>query len=155
MVHIEPNDDGKHPANWAEHRKLDRMLDMALELTFPGSDPVAITILPNETANASKLGEGSVKATTMPDDCEPYRQTPVFTQDTIPAGLLRAHRTAAGVWALIHVMEGRLLYRVNEPVVSETVIDSGRPGVIEPAVSHEVAPLGPVRFYVEFHRKRR
>jgi tellurite resistance-related uncharacterized protein len=69
--------------------------------------------------------------------------------------LLRAHRTAAGVWALIHVMEGRLKFRVNEPSVLETVIDPDRPGVIEPATSHEVAPLGPVRFYVEFYRQRR
>ena len=95
------------------------------------------------------------QAAPLPENYEPYRRTAVFTQDTIPAGLLRAHRTAAGVWALIHVMEGRLQFRVNEPVVFETVIDLDRLGVIEPAISHEVAPLGAVRFYVEFYRQRR
>ncbi|MFZ0494390.1 MAG: DUF1971 domain-containing protein, partial [Methylocella sp.] len=27
-----------------------------------------------------------------------YRRTPVFTRETVPAGLLRSHRTKAGTW---------------------------------------------------------
>jgi tellurite resistance-related uncharacterized protein len=130
------------------NRMLDTALDMALDLTFPASDPVAITATTSPPSNA--LG---TKHTELPDDCVAYRKTAVFTQDTVPAGLLRAHRTAAGVWALIHVLDGRLLYRINEPTTSELVIEPGVPGVIEPAVSHEIAPLGMSRFYVEFHRR--
>lgn len=89
----------------------------------------------------------------MPADCVPYRRTATFTQDTIPAGLLRAH--SSGIWALIHVMEGKLLYRVGGPRSSERIIGPGdRPGLIEPHRLHEVAPLGPVRFYLEFHRRQ-
>ncbi len=52
------------------------------------------------------------------------------------------------------MLEGRLLYRVLDPL-SERVLDpSGAPGLVEPRVPHEVAPLGPVRFQVEFHRMR-
>jgi tellurite resistance-related uncharacterized protein len=89
---------------------------------------------------------------TLPEGVAPYRKTPVFTEATIPGGLLRSHSTATGVWGLIHVLEGRLLYRVIE-MGDERVLEPGAPpGVVEPTVLHEVAPLGPVRFYVEFHR---
>jgi len=81
-----------------------------------------------------------------------YRRTPVFTRETVPAGLLRSHRTKAGTWGLLHVLEGQLLFRILEPV-SETLLEPGRPpGVIPSQVPHEVEPRGngPVRFYIEF-----
>jgi hemoglobin len=92
----------------------------------------------------------------LPDDARPYRRTPVFTQDTVPAGLLRAHTTKEGAWGLIHVLEGRLAYRVCDPrrPPSEAVLTPGtEPGVIEPTIAHLVEPLGAVRFYVEFHQR--
>ena len=96
---------------------------------------------------AAQAGRGG-----LPPGSEAYRRTPVFTEATIPSGLLRAHRTAPGVWALIRVLEGRLLYRVLDPL-SERVLDpSAAPGLVQPGVAHEVAPLGPVRFQLEFHR---
>ena len=77
----------------------------------------------------------------------------MFTEATVPPGLLRSHRTAPGTWGLICVLEGRLLYRVLDPL-SERVLDpAGAPGLVEPGVPHEVAPLGPVRFQVEFYRR--
>jgi tellurite resistance-related uncharacterized protein len=76
----------------------------------------------------------------------------VFTEETIPPGLLHAHRTKPGTWALIRVLEGRLLYRVLDPPGERVLDPAGAPGVVEPGVPHEVAPLGPVRFLVEFHR---
>ena len=91
----------------------------------------------------------------LPADARPYRRTDVFTEHTTPAGLLKAHTTKEGAWALIHVLEGRLAYRVIDPrrPRSETVLTpQAPPGVVEPTILHEVAPQGPVRFYVEFHR---
>jgi tellurite resistance-related uncharacterized protein len=91
----------------------------------------------------------------LPPDVRAYQRTPEFTRATVPAGLLRAHDTKPGVWGLIHVLEGRLAYRVTDPrrPTSEIVLtpDTG-PGVVEPTIVHEVELLGPVRFYVEFHR---
>ncbi|MBM3621194.1 MAG: DUF1971 domain-containing protein [Alphaproteobacteria bacterium] len=86
----------------------------------------------------------------LPDGLEAYKRTPVFDQDTLPAGLRRAHRTRPGVWALIHVIEGRLRFRILEPF-EETELAPGKPGVVRPGQPHEVEPLGPVRMYVEFH----
>jgi tellurite resistance-related uncharacterized protein len=91
----------------------------------------------------------------LPTGVRPYRRTPVFTEASIPAGILKAHSTKPDVWGLIHVLEGRLAYRITDPSreTSERVLTRGaEPGLVEPAVLHEVEPLGPVRFYVEFHR---
>lgn len=92
----------------------------------------------------------------LPEDVRPYRRTPVFTQKTVPGGLLRAHTTKEGAWALIHVLEGRLAYRVCDPrrPPSEVVLTPAtQAGVIEPTIAHLVEPLGAVRFYVEFHQR--
>jgi tellurite resistance-related uncharacterized protein len=92
---------------------------------------------------------------TLPPDVRPYRRTPDFTERTVPQGLLKAHTTKEGAWALIHVLEGRLAYRIIDPrrPASEVVLAPELPpGVVEPTILHEVEPLGRVRFYVEFHR---
>jgi tellurite resistance-related uncharacterized protein len=91
----------------------------------------------------------------LPPGCEAYRSTPVFTEATVPSALLHAHQTKAGTWALIRVLEGRLLYRVLDPPGERVLDPAGAPGVVEPGVLHEVAVLGPVRFQVEFHRVAR
>ncbi|MEO8813361.1 MAG: DUF1971 domain-containing protein [Caulobacteraceae bacterium] len=95
---------------------------------------------------------------TLPPDARPYRRTPTFTEVTVPPGLLKAHTTKDGTWGLIHVLEGRLAYRIDDPrrPVSETVLtEDGAPGVVEPTIVHVVEPLGPVAFYVDFHRREK
>ena len=92
----------------------------------------------------------------IPPECLPYSRSPTFTETTLPESLRRDHSTKAGTWALIHVLEGRLTYRIDDPrrPASETVLmPDTRPGVVEPTIFHAVKPLGPVRFYVEFHRR--
>jgi tellurite resistance-related uncharacterized protein len=86
----------------------------------------------------------------LPAGLKAYKRTPVFDQDSLPAGLRREHRTKAGVWGVIHVLEGRLRYRTLDPP-TETVLTPQKPGVVEPEQPHEVEPLGPVRMFVEFH----
>ncbi|HEX4095602.1 MAG TPA: DUF1971 domain-containing protein [Caulobacteraceae bacterium] len=91
----------------------------------------------------------------LPPDALPYRRTAVFTESDIPAALRRSHATRPGAWGAIHVLEGRLAYRITDPrcAAIQTILtpDTGF-GVIEPTILHEVNPLGPVRFFVEFHR---
>ena len=91
----------------------------------------------------------------VPPEVRAYKRTDTFTEETVPKGLLRAHSTKDGVWGLIHVLEGRLAYRVRDPgrPASDQVLSvEDEPGVVEPTILHEVEPLGPVRFYVEFLR---
>ena len=93
-----------------------------------------------------------------PRDAEPYRRTAIFTETTIPAQLLNQHRTKDGAWAMIHVLEGALAYRVvdpRRPRLDDVLTPKTLPAVIEPTILHEVEPRGAVRFFIEFFRQRR
>jgi tellurite resistance-related uncharacterized protein len=90
------------------------------------------------------------KSTPPPEGPLPYKCTPVFDENTLPAGLPKEHRTKLGVWGVIRVLDGRLRYQVLDPV-SETILDPDRPGLVLPDQPHFVEPLGPMRMLVEFY----
>ena len=108
-----------------------------------------------EEGRRSKLGQmlGCVRcdALELPAGFVAYKQTAVFTEETVPAALRAEHTTKAGVWARIVVLEGRLRYRVAALGV-DVELAPGRDGIVPPEVRHQVEPLGGVRFVVEFHR---
>lgn len=88
----------------------------------------------------------------LPADLAPYRRTPVFDENSVPSGLLKDHKTKAGVWGVIEVTSGRLRYTI--PSQGEVVeLHAGLKGIVEPDVLHHVTPLGPVEFRVEFWRR--
>jgi tellurite resistance-related uncharacterized protein len=87
----------------------------------------------------------------LPVDVEIYKTTREFNEGSIPAGLLKAHSTKAGTWGKIVVVSGQLRYRILAPDVEEIILSPEKFGVVEPTVHHEVAPIGDVRFYVEFY----
>lgn len=87
----------------------------------------------------------------LPAGVAAYKRTPVFDQDSLPAGLRHEHCTKPGVWGLIWVLEGRLRYRVLDPA-GEQLLAPELPGVVLPEQRHEVEPVGKVRFFVEFYR---
>ena len=88
----------------------------------------------------------------LPSNLEAYKKTPVFTEKTVPNGLLKAHSTKAGIWGKICVTKGKLLYviEVEPQEVIELRIDKF--GVVEPEVLHHVEADGEVEFFVEFFR---
>ena len=88
---------------------------------------------------------------TLPENVSPYAKSPEFTEETVPKNLLEAHRTKAGTWAKIVVMEGKLRYRILEPEIEENELSPDRHGVVEPDFSHQVQPIGRVRFFVAFY----
>ena len=88
----------------------------------------------------------------LPPNLKPYKKTPEFSQDSVPAGLLKSHATKAGTWAKIVILDGELLYRILEPVVEEIILTPQKHGVVAPQTEHEVVPRGDVRFYVEFYK---
>ncbi len=80
----------------------------------------------------------------------PYRSTPVFDENTLPAALRGEHRTKAGVWGVIEVIEGKLKFsRPDRP--GEAILVPGRPGLILPEQPHWVEPMGPMRMQVHFY----
>lgn len=81
---------------------------------------------------------------------EPYRSTPVFDQDTLPAALRARHSTKAGVWGVIRVLEGELELTYLEPQ-SSVLLRPDNPGLVQPQQPHFVTPRGPMRMQVDFH----
>lgn len=79
----------------------------------------------------------------------PYRTTAVFDQDTLPAALRREHRTKAGAWGIIRVLEGEL--RLHFPDGREELLNPERAGRIRPEETHWVEPVGRMRMQVEFY----
>jgi len=88
----------------------------------------------------------------LPAGYVPYHRTAEFTESTVPRALLSRHTTKAGVWAQVHVLEGSLSYRLLEPFHEEHVLEPGSVALVLPGVEHDVRPLGPVRFFIEFYR---
>lgn len=85
----------------------------------------------------------------LPEKVAAYNKSPVFTQDSVPPSLLNDHATKEGVWGVIHVVSGQLIYTVPS-TGAEEILDSERTGLVGPAVPHRVAPQGDVSFYIEF-----
>lgn len=88
---------------------------------------------------------------TLPDTVKAYSKSPTFTEDTIPESLQNDHRTKPGVWGLITILSGRLVYTIPSDD-EEIVLDPENWGVVEPGTPHHVKAEGPVSFFVEFYR---
>ena len=100
-----------------------------------------------EAGRNDKLGESFdcpyCDMAVVPEDAKPYKQTPTFTEDTVPSGLLHDHRTKVGTWAYVVVEEGKLEYTCDRGTFC---LKPGARGVVEPGVPHHVRLMGPVRF---------
>jgi len=80
------------------------------------------------------------------------RTTPVFDEQSVPAGLRRAHHIAEGVWGRLVVSAGSLDFVVEGDHAEVLRVSAGGAKVIPPGVAHHVEFDGPVRFQIEFHR---
>ncbi len=81
---------------------------------------------------------------------QPYRSTPVFDENTLPAALRARHDTKAGVWGVIRVIEGRLRLTYLDPS-RDVELDPETPGLLLPGQPHFVALLGPVKMRIDFY----
>ena len=86
----------------------------------------------------------------FPEGLVSYKKTAVFNECSIPGGLLRDHATKRGTWGLIRVLEGELNYTVG---LNTEKLRENENGIVVPNMLHSVAPIGSVRFLVEFYRK--
>lgn len=87
---------------------------------------------------------------TLPEHVQQYSSSPVFTENTVPKGLLKDHSTKSGVWGLICVNEGELEYIIED---QEThILTPKNKGVVEPEIKHHIKPLGAVSFFIEFYK---
>lgn len=79
-----------------------------------------------------------------------YRSTPIFDEVTLPAALRADHRTKAGTWGVINVLEGQLRLTFVDPPESQ-MLSPGRPGLVNPGQTHFVTPVGTTRLRIDFH----
>jgi len=86
----------------------------------------------------------------LPQGLRRVRASAVWDERTMPAGLRRAHRVAAGTWGRIVVQAGRLRFVAATTPTLDVELEAGSTQGIPPEVTHEVEPLGAVRFSVEF-----
>ncbi len=80
------------------------------------------------------------------------RTTPIFDEQSTPAGLRSAHAVADGVWGRLVVEAGSLGFVFEDAPDHERTLSAGDHQVIPPVRRHHVVIDGPVRFAVEFHR---
>ncbi len=88
----------------------------------------------------------------LPDGLELQRTTEEFTAETVPRGLLRAHRIAEGVWGVLRVRGGSLRFVEELDPEQVTELTAGDSLVVTPGVPHRVEPDEAARFVIEFHR---
>ena len=86
----------------------------------------------------------------IPECLRFVRSTRVWDERTLPQGLRRAHRIAGGTWGRIVVFQGSLRFRAETKPPLEVVVDPSTIQAVPPAVEHEVAPIGSVRFSIDF-----
>jgi tellurite resistance-related uncharacterized protein len=76
----------------------------------------------------------------------------MFDEISLPAALRGEHRTKAGAWGVIRVIEGKLKLKLLDGS-SEAILTPDRPGLILPEQPHCVELLGPMRMQVDFYDK--
>ncbi len=86
----------------------------------------------------------------LPDGLEVVGASPVWDETSMPAALRRAHRVAPGMWGRLQVQEGRLRFRADTRPPLEVIVGAGGSQPIPPETDHDVEPVGPARFFVEF-----
>ena len=86
----------------------------------------------------------------MPEGLRLLRTAGPWDQETVPAGLCRSHRTGAGVWGLLQVLDGGVAFRLATTPVQDTLLRAGTSQPIPPEVAHEVRIVGPTRLAVQF-----
>lgn len=88
----------------------------------------------------------------IPNNVSAYKKTPNFSQDSVPSGLLKNHKTKAGTWGKIIVLKGEIEYCIQTNPLEIIKLTSSNYGVVEPEQLHFIKPLGAVEFYVEFYK---
>ncbi len=106
--------------------------------------------LPDWTADATLVVVAD--SAQIPEGFVVVRTTEVFDPETVPAGLLRAHRVADGVWGRLVVRQGTVRLVFEDTPTEPVVVDAGSTAVIPPARRHHVELGGDARFAVEFWR---
>ena len=88
----------------------------------------------------------------IPDGFQLARTTDVFDNNTVPAGLLRAHRVANGVWGRLVVHTGVVVFVFEDQPDQPISVSAGQHVAIPSSRPHHLELDTPATFAVEFYR---
>lgn len=86
----------------------------------------------------------------LPEGLRLARSSADWDERTMPKGLLRSHRLAGRTWGRLVVRQGRLRFTAATKPPIDVVLTAGCTQAVPPEVAHQVEPLGPVRFSIDF-----
>ena len=87
----------------------------------------------------------------LPTCAKIYKETRVFDNDSVPAGLLKTHSVKSGTWGQIVVLEGMVHYVMEDEDLT-VVLRPAIVGIIAPTRPHRVIIQPGARFKVQFSR---
>ena len=115
-------------------------------------EPWVIRPKPHGSAGTvRRVDHSGLPAIQLPDGLAKARTTPRFDEASVPAGLLRSHRIAAGVWGVLQVLEGEVTF-VLEHAGTRRTLRAGEDQVIQPDTSHHVELGAGAAFEIDFYR---
>jgi tellurite resistance-related uncharacterized protein len=88
----------------------------------------------------------------LPDNLESLGFSPEYDRHSVPDALLSRHALGERSWARLRVLSGSVTF-VDLGDGSEVTIESGKSGVVPPALVHRVELEESARFQLEFFRE--
>jgi tellurite methyltransferase len=88
--------------------------------------------------------------TEMPLGLRRLWSTPEWDENSVPLGLLCSHTVDPRTWGQIVVRDGQLRFMASTKPTIDVVLGVKDVQAIPPDVEHEMHPLGPVHFSVQF-----
>jgi len=73
-----------------------------------------------------------------------------FDEATLPAGLLKDHVVADGMWGCLRVIEGRVTFSLHTEPPTIVHLGAGDRQAIPPGLPHALILDGPVRMAIDF-----
>lgn len=87
----------------------------------------------------------------LPEGAVVYKRTTEFASGNFPKGLSQDHATKSGVWGLLQVTYGTVVFK-DKATKEIRVVASGESQVIEPETTHLAEPSFDARCHIEFFR---
>lgn len=81
-----------------------------------------------------------------------YRRLGPFDEQTIPRGLLAVHRLKSGVWVMLTIEAGAIIFVWDDSEGGRSALAAGDQFVVPPCIPHHVEIVGEVRLSLDFYR---
>jgi tellurite methyltransferase len=84
-----------------------------------------------------------------------HRTAGPFDQDSLPKGLLEAHRVAARTWGRLRIASGKVIFKMEGNPPLEMTLEEGDSQHIPPLTPHSLTVVGPVQLSIDFFARPR